>query len=64
MTTENIPEDKGEVYDVGHHKAYILIPDERVEVEYVMQEERTHLFSCRSFSHAAPDPCVPPGLGL
>jgi hypothetical protein len=29
-----------------------------------MQEERTHLFSYRSFSHAAPVPCVPLGLGL
>jgi hypothetical protein len=64
MTTENVAEDKGEVYDIGHHKADILIPEESVEVEYVMQEERTHLFSYRSFSHAAPVPCVPLDLGL
>ena len=64
MTTENAAEDKGEVYDVGHHEADILIPKERVEVECVMQEERTHLFSYRPFSHAAPVPCVPLGPGL
>jgi hypothetical protein len=60
MTTKNVAEDKGEVYNVGHHEADILIPEERVEVGYVMQE-CTHLFSYRSSSHAAP---VPPGLGL
>jgi hypothetical protein len=64
MTIENVAEDKREVYDVGHHEADILIPEERVDVEYVMQEERPHLFSNRSFSHAAPVPCVPLGLGL
>jgi len=26
MTIENAAEDKGEVYDVGHHEADILIP--------------------------------------
>jgi hypothetical protein len=41
MTIENVAEDKGEVYDVCHHEADILIPEERVEVEYVMQEERS-----------------------
>jgi hypothetical protein len=27
MTTENLAEDKGEVYDVSHHEADILIPE-------------------------------------
>lgn len=27
MTTENVAEDTGEVYDVGHHDADILIPE-------------------------------------
>ncbi len=64
MTIENVTEDKGEVYDVGHHEAEILIPEKGDEVEYVMQEERTHrLFSYRSFSHAAPIPRAPLGRG-
>jgi hypothetical protein len=64
MTTENAAEDKGEVDDVGRHEADILIPEKKVEVECVIQEERTHLFSYRSSSHAAPVSCVPLGLGL
>ena len=64
MTIENVAEDKGEVYDVGHHEADIFNPEERVEVEYGVQEERAHLFSYRSFSHAAPAPCVSLCLGL
>jgi hypothetical protein len=27
MATENVVEDKGKVYDVGHHEADILIPE-------------------------------------
>jgi hypothetical protein len=64
MTIENVAEDKGEVYDVGHHEADTLIPEGRVEVEYVVQEEGAHLFSYRSFRHAAPVPCVSLCLGL
>ena len=64
MTIENAAEDEGEVYDVGHHEADILIPGKRVEIEYVMQEERTYLFSYRSLSHAAPVPCATFGLSL
>jgi hypothetical protein len=30
MTIENVAEDEGEVYDVGHHEADILIPEEEV----------------------------------
>ena len=36
MTTENVAEDKDEVYDVGRHEGDIHIPEERVEVECVM----------------------------
>ena len=42
---ENATEDKGKVYDVGHHKANILIAVQRVGADDVVQEERTHLFS-------------------
>ena len=42
---ENPTEDKGEVYDVAHNKADILVAEQRVEAEYVMQEQRAHLFS-------------------
>lgn len=42
---ENATEDKGKVYDVGHHKADILIAVQRVGADEVVQEERTHLFS-------------------
>ena len=63
MTAENVAEDKSEVYDVGHHEADILLPEERAEVEYVMQEERTHVLSYRSFNHATTILCVSLGLG-
>jgi len=42
---ENATEDKGEAYNVAHDKADILIAEDRVEAEYVMQEERPHLLS-------------------
>jgi hypothetical protein len=32
---EDATEDKGEVYDVTHHKAYLLLAKERVEADYV-----------------------------
>ena len=64
MSIENVAKDKGEVYDVGNHEPNILTPEQRVEVEYVVQEKRAHLFSYRSFSHAAPVPCASLSLGL
>lgn len=42
---ENPTEDKGEVDDVAHNKADILVAEQRVEADYVMQEQRTHVFS-------------------
>jgi hypothetical protein len=42
---ENPTEDKGEVDDVAHNKADILVAGQSVEADYVMQEQRTHLFS-------------------
>ena len=32
---EDPTEDKGEVYDVAHHKADLLLAKERVEADYV-----------------------------
>ena len=43
MRPEDATEDKGEVYDVARHKADLA--KERVEADYILQEERTHLFS-------------------
>jgi hypothetical protein len=42
---ENPTEDKGEVHDVAHNKADILVAGQSVEADYVVQEQRTDLFS-------------------
>jgi len=42
---ENATEDKSKVNNVAHHEADILIAKETVEADYILQEERTHLFS-------------------
>jgi len=42
---EDATEDKGEVHDIAHHKADLSLAKERVEVDYVIEEGPTHLFS-------------------
>ena len=45
VSPENATEDNSKVYNVAHHEADILIAKETVEADYMLQEERTHLFS-------------------
>jgi len=42
---EDPTENKGEIYDVAHHKADILLAKKTVEADYILQEERAHLLS-------------------
>ena len=42
---EDATENNSKVYDVAHQETDILIAKETVEADYILQEERTHLFS-------------------